>query len=166
MTKAPCAVEECSREHYAKGFCHLHWRRLRVRGEVGSTGLERLRTETGVCVVEGCTKPSRTRLMCDQHYARSLRAEGSEHEDPERPQRGGWIITETPWRDFALCRGADPAQFVNGNVEAMRKVARTICSQCPVREPCYDYGRLTRSVGVWGGHVLRRVHASNPVVRS
>lgn len=28
----PCSVEDCSRNHYAKGYCRMHWRRVKSFG--------------------------------------------------------------------------------------------------------------------------------------
>ncbi len=29
----PCSVEDCTRKHYAKGYCNLHWQRLHKYGD-------------------------------------------------------------------------------------------------------------------------------------
>jgi hypothetical protein len=35
------------------------------------------------------------------------------------------------------------------------KVAKKICSTCPVKKQCLEYGQKTNSFGVWGGVTLQ-----------
>lgn len=55
------------------------------------------------------------------------------------------------WHRQAACRGMDPELFfpkVGHKEEA--KAAKAVCATCPVKEPCYDAGRL-EYYGIWGG---------------
>ena len=65
---------------------------------------------------------------------------------------------ETPvisWLDDALCAGIDDGLsiFFTKKDEATA-VARSLCSQCPVKKECLAYSLETnRRYGVWGGVV-------------
>ena len=59
------------------------------------------------------------------------------------------------WRQRAACRGVDPDVFYPTSDEEA-EVAKAICTQCPVREPCLEYALTTRERdGVWGGATER-----------
>jgi WhiB family redox-sensing transcriptional regulator len=60
------------------------------------------------------------------------------------------------WMDFSLCRGKGYLFFPPSNVTGRKRAKLTqqaleICGQCPVAEPCRDYGVATQSSGIWGG---------------
>lgn len=73
---AYCSVGECDQkaERWRKTeqawFCRHHWRRL-AKG-VSFDAPKRVRN-SGDCIVLGCTRRARTRLMCEAHYARSVK---------------------------------------------------------------------------------------------
>ena len=54
------------------------------------------------------------------------------------------------WTDFAACRGLTDLFFAEHGQAADAAQARTVCSTCPVREPCLEAG-LWEEFGVWGG---------------
>ncbi|HUF84222.1 MAG TPA: WhiB family transcriptional regulator [Acidimicrobiia bacterium] len=71
----------------------------------------------------------------------------------------------TSWREFARCRGVDPEVFYPvSDDDDDAEEAKSICADCPVREPCLEFALSTREKnGVWGGltererrRVLRR----------
>lgn len=61
------------------------------------------------------------------------------------------------WTTRAACRGEDLFLFFGidgerGHEKDRREdVAKSICSQCPVRRSCLDFAVSTRQTGVWGG---------------
>jgi WhiB family redox-sensing transcriptional regulator len=59
------------------------------------------------------------------------------------------------WRQSAACRGVDPEIFYAATDEDA-DVAKSICAQCMVREPCLEYALANRErEGVWGGATER-----------
>ena len=59
------------------------------------------------------------------------------------------------WRYRAACRGADLKVFFPGRGESA-EVARRICAECPVRQPCLEFA-LGHAIthGIWGGRAER-----------
>ncbi len=62
------------------------------------------------------------------------------------------------WQQQALCRGVDRDVFFPPEDERpparqrRERVARAICTACPVRPPCAVYALVNRELhGVWGG---------------
>jgi hypothetical protein len=64
--KRPCKVEGCERPALDKLHCGMHYRRLRLSGDVGSAES----TRGGVCSVEGCERPHYSNRLCNMHYIR------------------------------------------------------------------------------------------------
>jgi WhiB family redox-sensing transcriptional regulator len=64
-------------------------------------------------------------------------------------------LTRPAWMAVGKCRGEDPRLFFPGRTGAARTLlveARSVCSTCPVADPCRDYAvdNLIHH-GVWGG---------------
>jgi WhiB family redox-sensing transcriptional regulator len=55
------------------------------------------------------------------------------------------------WRQHAACQGLDPGIFHPPSDEDA-EAAKSICEQCPVRQPCLEHALVARErEGVWGG---------------
>ena len=69
------------------------------------------------------------------------------------------IVPTSSWRDFAACRGVDPAVFHPDDEEDKEfaaEEAKAICAGCPVREVCLEHAIAVREKhGVWGGLTAR-----------
>lgn len=80
-------------------------------------------------------------------------------------------VRRPTWRDFARCRGTDPAVFFPER-GATTQPARTLCAECPVQQPCLDHAldqATNADVGIWGGTSARerrqiRRHRQEPPV--
>lgn len=58
---------------------------------------------------------------------------------------------ETDWMQRGLCREIPPSTFFPSDGVGV-DVARRICADCPVRQPCLEYALANRiDHGVWGG---------------
>lgn len=58
---------------------------------------------------------------------------------------------ETEWMPQGRCREIPPGTFFPSDGVGV-EVARRICAECPVQEPCLEYALLHRiDHGVWGG---------------
>lgn len=66
-TRRSCGVADCNRPHCAKGYCKLHYYRLRRTGQISAT---QMRRAGRMCDVSGCNRPVRARGMCTLHYDR------------------------------------------------------------------------------------------------
>lgn len=56
------------------------------------------------------------------------------------------------WTDRAACVGQPTILFFptgTGPLDALD--AKAVCADCPVQDPCLEYGLRTHSDGVWGG---------------
>ncbi|MGH9136023.1 MAG: WhiB family transcriptional regulator [Acidimicrobiales bacterium] len=59
------------------------------------------------------------------------------------------------WRQQAACKGLDPTIFYPISDEEA-DMAKSVCDQCAVREPCLEYALGSRERdGVWGGATER-----------
>ena len=54
------------------------------------------------------------------------------------------------WFAEANCLGANPDIFLPERGEGS-SVAKAICAECVVQEPCLDYALVHKEKGVWGG---------------
>lgn len=60
-------------------------------------------------------------------------------------------LTNQTWRQLAACRGVEPDIFYPASDEEA-EVAKAVCGQCAVRQPCLEYALASRERdGVWGG---------------
>jgi hypothetical protein len=80
-----------------------------------------------------------------------------------RPPRHRTLLAPTRfaarWRELAACRGSDLEVFFPGRGESAG-LARQVCAECPVRQPCLDYAITNRIVhGIWGGLTERERRA-------
>lgn len=68
-------------------------------------------------------------------------------------------ISSLDWRDLASCNGidSDSTGIFFEEYETDPVVARetdVFCLSCPVARQCFQYGKETKSEGVWGGVYL------------
>jgi hypothetical protein len=61
-----CTLDECSRPHYASGFCNPHWRRWKRNGDPGPAEINSVAQP---CTVDGCERPHSAKGFCTSHYA-------------------------------------------------------------------------------------------------
>lgn len=58
---------------------------------------------------------------------------------------------DTEWMRAGKCREVHPAVFFPSDGVGV-EVARKLCADCPVKEPCLEYAITNRiDHGVWGG---------------
>jgi WhiB family redox-sensing transcriptional regulator len=67
------------------------------------------------------------------------------------------MLTVTDWRELSACRDSDPEIFfpigTTGPAVELISKAKTICTQCSVREECLQYAlESNQESGVWGGY--------------
>jgi WhiB family redox-sensing transcriptional regulator len=61
------------------------------------------------------------------------------------------MTRDAHWMANGKCRGMSPGVFFPSDGVGV-EVARRICAECPVREPCLEYALFHRiDNGVWGG---------------
>lgn len=91
----PCLVEGCERKAIGKRYCSMHYRRLRLFGDVGSAES----TRGGTCSVEGCDRPNNSNRLCNMHYVR-LRTKGElgSPDSLKRPNGAGTITIVDGYR--------------------------------------------------------------------
>lgn len=72
MDQRTCSIDGCERKHYAKGWCQMHWRRVRSHG---STDYPRA---SKPCAVSGCESLLVAKGLCSKHYQRQERLGSTE----------------------------------------------------------------------------------------
>ena len=73
----PCAIRDCDKPKRAKGFCTVHYRRIRVTGDPLKTQFDiRKETKPKVCEIENCNGKPYIKTLCHNHYRR-LKTYGS-----------------------------------------------------------------------------------------
>lgn len=83
VTRRSCAVEDCERAYYCRGYCELHYRRVRLYGDPDAN-FAKLRPP---CKVEGCPNPHDSHGYCGKH-AQAWRKYGNPlAKSPARPKR-------------------------------------------------------------------------------
>ena len=77
---------------------------------------------------------------------------------------------DNSWRERAACRGVPsddfvPPYYMVNNPRAKIRLKKFVeeaaehCGGCPVRQECLEYGRATKSFGVFGGVLLKSSRA-------
>lgn len=64
MAQRICALSDCERPHYGKGYCRLHWRRLASHGSPAWTPPR----QPSACEILDCDSPPIARGLCKAHY--------------------------------------------------------------------------------------------------
>ncbi len=71
----------------------------------------------------------------------------------------GAVLTNDRWQTRAACRDRHASVFFppsqgerNNDRSERERLAKAICTRCPVRQPCLDYAlRIREPHGIWGG---------------
>jgi hypothetical protein len=66
-----CSVDGCNRPFQTRGYCGMHYQRIRKQGSPGSATTHRMRGRT--CSVDGCERKSDSHGMCAMHRQRALK---------------------------------------------------------------------------------------------
>ena len=66
-----CSVEGCDKNIRARGYCNMHYKRVRKDGIPGPAG--RLSEVSKECSVEDCSREVLARDLCNMHYLRMKR---------------------------------------------------------------------------------------------
>lgn len=70
---------------------------------------------------------------------------------PATPARDVIPVRDQPWRQHGACRGLD-ADIFYPTADDEATAAKSICADCPVRQPCLECALANRERdGVWGG---------------
>lgn len=72
MTKATCSVEGCEREAAKRGFCGMHYQRVKKHGSAGAAESRR-HSKVGTCSVDNCNRQIFATGRCRTHYNRYVR---------------------------------------------------------------------------------------------
>ena len=134
---ALCSVDQCEKKSFCKGYCRIHYDRIRKHGDpnVG-------RKKRSTCSVENCESLAKSNGMCAMHYARFKR-----HADPlyvsDGTQPGeaiGWLKAHSNHEDrincldwpFAKANGGYGHMRVNGQYVGAHRVMCVIANGEPV----------------------------------
>lgn len=109
MTKA-CSVEGCTRPYLAKGYCSLHYKRVRETGAAGSVGVTRWAGR--ICSVKGCKRKHCALGLCAMHRQR-MKVNGETGSSQARIRGSGQgCITKSGYKVFSG-KTADGKKFRN-----------------------------------------------------
>lgn len=62
-----CSVDGCDKEAKTKGFCVMHYSRLRVYGTLEPVFKREFLHHDDKCMVEGCNQPFKSNGLCNKH---------------------------------------------------------------------------------------------------
>lgn len=65
-----CSVEGCGRPHASKGYCTMHYSRLRTLGVPGEPTPRKHPQGTVMCSVDECVRAATTKGLCELHRRR------------------------------------------------------------------------------------------------
>jgi hypothetical protein len=109
---AGCAVASCDGEARSRGWCHAHYQRWRLHGDVrADVPIRRARP----CEVPGCDRQRYARGLCNTHYRRLLNSGDPRPDEPIRIVTGegslshGYWKIQVPPEDRWLMPGLDAA---------------------------------------------------------
>ena len=54
------------------------------------------------------------------------------------------------WKQYGNCKDSDLDIFFSDDMHDV-KIAKSICENCPVKDPCLAYAIRNRARGIWGG---------------
>lgn len=63
-----CDLEGCSRPHYGRGYCSMHWKRWNKYGDPLKTKLNK--QHNGFCSIDGCSNDYYALGWCRKHHRR------------------------------------------------------------------------------------------------
>ena len=69
-----CSVESCERALYCRGYCEMHYGRVRRLGHPGEAEARYIQNKGAVCSADGCTQAAKAAGLCQRHYDRLRRA--------------------------------------------------------------------------------------------
>lgn len=69
MSKRVCSINGCGREHHARGYCDMHWKRWKSNGDPLVVQKPSV-AKSSVCSVEGCERPTHGHGFCTMHWKR------------------------------------------------------------------------------------------------
>jgi WhiB family redox-sensing transcriptional regulator len=76
---------------------------------------------------------------------------GTAQDPPARNNQRGDDVQDTDWMAQGKCRDQAPETFFPSDGVGV-EIAKRICADCPVREPCLEYALFHHiEHGVWGG---------------
>lgn len=73
-TKKTCTVPGCERTLVGRGYCSMHWQRVKKTGDPGGTKPQKQklgRNPDGTvkeCIVSFCKQPQHAKRMCNRHH--------------------------------------------------------------------------------------------------
>ena len=73
MPQRSCSVANCTRPHYARGLCGMHYKRVRRHGDAQPDVAPRDERAPRYCAVEPCGHVIEARGWCHGHYLRWVR---------------------------------------------------------------------------------------------
>lgn len=99
MVQRICALPDCERTHYGKGYCKLHWKRLTDHGSPLWTPSR----QPDTCEVDQCERAPLAKNLCSPHYVK-LRKYGDPLVDHRRARQACVIDgCDSPVRGRGWC---------------------------------------------------------------
>ncbi len=128
-----CGAEGCDRPHEARGYCFMHYDRLRRTGDVQAdrpkqkpAGRERL---FDGCQVPGCDRPHIARGFCSRHYMQERARNGGTWRTAPQSRSQRWTPERVALLDQMLEEGrprAEIADALNTTETAIRQAVAQI----------------------------------------
>lgn len=145
MAQRTCAVDGCERRYSCKGYCQLHYTRMRTKGTIDAPvrrypprlrkGDDRTRTKTCPTCGEAFTF-ERARGVSNKRYCSIAcwQPNRNSPDSPPCPEVDGDEVCGRPWRTpgIPLCDRHYQRKLKYGNTELRRRVPTGSCWQCGI----------------------------------
>lgn len=131
-----CDEQGCDRKHYSLGWCNMHYQRQARTERVFKRAEREERHEVKVAHV---TRPEDVPLTLRKAFKTGL---------------GYWGgIYRRPNMDKAACAGLSLEIFFPENASGCQAYAeaKDVCSMCPVKQQCGEWGIAAERDGMFGG---------------
>lgn len=103
--RRPCAVEDCIKPVYARGYCTMHYTRVKKTGRLE---LDAKLPPEIICSVNGCALKAEAKKMCRKHYRAARLANGEVQ--PCREESCGEPACARGWCSKHYSQNMTPAQ--------------------------------------------------------
>ncbi len=88
-----CSVVGCGREVRTRGWCNMHYHRVRLSGHPGEIETRRKPALGPECCVKGCERIPIARNCCAMHYKRWRESGRPGEPEPRKPPKGRRRVT-------------------------------------------------------------------------
>lgn len=117
-----CTVEDCTKRNYSRGWCKMHYERMRLRGTLDPLP-RKPKTNVGPC--KACDRPAQYKGLCSGHYQQQAKGR------PLTPIRTQRILPKD--EHGRVCTGCDRYKTWDNFYINTDGNPRSKCNECMIR---------------------------------